>query len=372
LTLKLVFVVATVVAAVAVVTVAATSSSRSPAAPPVATVTFYVRPGGSDSGRGTSWRTAWRTVARVNQARLPPGAQVLFQGGATFTGTTLIPRTSGTSDKPIRFSSFGEGPARIVDGDGAVWLSGVHDLVFDRLWLSAGGAEAPVLAGSEKPSADIQVTRSVILGSQGAGIISPSREDSGWQLTCNTIQDVGDSGIIVVGSDFLISGNVIRHTGFNPRLDYGKHGIYAKGEAPVIRSNVIQGFADSGISLRQPDSRVTDNTISDGPIAIAFHDESTSVGHSYVQDNLGYDITTAGFYFAPDQPSPGQPAAEKFTVSGNRFDLTGDAVGLNVSSAPRDLMSVSDNTTDVSAPTPSELQVATAPAKRGCPPPPDR
>src|SRR5262249_55836447 len=163
----------------------------------------------------------------------------------------------------IRFSSFGEGPARITNDDSAVWLSGVHDLVFDDLWLSAGGSASPVLAGSEKPSADIHVIRSVILGSQGAGIISPSRGDSRWQITCNTIQDVGDSGIIVVGSDFLIAGNVIRHTGWNSGLDYGKHGIYAKGFAPVIRSNVIQGFADSGVSLRAPDSRVTDNTISD-------------------------------------------------------------------------------------------------------------
>jgi hypothetical protein len=328
--------------------------------------TYYVRPAGSDHARGTSRATAWRTVARVNRARLRPGDTVLFQGGAVFTDSTLIPPASGTNGHPIVFSSYGRGMARIVNADGAVWVPRKHDLRFERLRLSSDGSPTPVVAGSRGGSRDIEVSHSVIGDSRGAGIIAPSRQDADWQLTCNDVTDVGDSGLIIVGSGFVVTGNLIRDTGWNTSLDYGKHGIYAKGDAPVIRSNVIENFADSGISLRAPDSRVEDNTIVGGPIAIGFVDESIDVGHSSVEGNIGYGITTAGFYFAPDPPAPGRPAAEQFTVSNNTFALTAEGRGLDVRSAPPRLLAESGNTTDVRAPTAAELADATGASRRGC------
>jgi hypothetical protein len=328
--------------------------------------TYYVRAAGNDHARGTSRATAWRTVGRVNRARLRPGDVVLFQGGARFTDDTLIPPASGTKDHPIRFSSYGHGMAQIVNAHGAVWVSGRHDLAFERLRLSSGGGATSVVAGSTRGSRDIEVSHSIIGDSRGAGIISPSRQDEGWTLTCNDVENVGDSGLIIVGSKFVVSGNLIRDTGWNQQLDYGKHGIYAKGDSPVIESNVIERFADSGVSLRAPDSRVVDNTIIGGPIAIGFVDESTAVGHSSVEGNIGFDITTAGFYFAPDPPAPGWPAAEKFIVSHNDFGLAADGIGLDVRSAPPRLLAQSGNSAAVRSPSPVELADATGASRRGC------
>src|SRR5438105_2345195 len=55
-----------------------------------AAATFYVSPNGSDDAAGTSAASAWKTVAKVDAARLAPGDTVLFQGGPTFTGNQIL------------------------------------------------------------------------------------------------------------------------------------------------------------------------------------------------------------------------------------------------------------------------------------------
>src|SRR5690348_9223605 len=48
--------------------------------------TYYVSPSGNDGSSGTSSSSAWKTVAKVNAVSLRAGDQVLFQGGASFSG----------------------------------------------------------------------------------------------------------------------------------------------------------------------------------------------------------------------------------------------------------------------------------------------
>ncbi len=343
---------------VAIVAVSAVGSSSA--------ATYFVRPTGNDHLRGTTLRTAWRTVERVNRARLAPGDRVLFEGGATFSDRTLMPRVSGSATRPIRFSSFGHGLAHIVNDRGAVWFSGKHDIVFDRLWLSSANSGSSVVGGSSAGSTRIRVSRSWIVGTRGAGIISPSSEDSHWRLTCNRIESTGDSGIIILGSRFFVSGNLIRNAGWNPEIDYGKHGIYAKGEGLVVKSNVIERFADIGISLRAPNSRVIDNTIADGPFAIAFHDESSAAGHSLIHGNVGYGISKVGFYFAPDQPASGGPAAERFTISRNTFNLAELGIGFDIGSASRNLMTMTGNTAKSRSISTAAVKRSITAIRRGC------
>src|SRR3954465_14704746 len=49
--------------------------------------TYYVSSSGSDGADGLSPQTAWQSIGRVNKVDLNAGAQVLFQGGSTFTAT---------------------------------------------------------------------------------------------------------------------------------------------------------------------------------------------------------------------------------------------------------------------------------------------
>lgn len=309
----------------------------------VSAATYYVRAQGNDRARGLSSTTAWRSVARVNRARLLPGDVVRFEGRAQFTDTTLLPRVSGTTSKPITYSSFGRGRAQLVNPGGAVWFSGKQNLVFDRLYLSSAGTSSSVIAGSSVGSSGIVISRSVITGTTGVGINAPVTADTGWRVECNLVQGTGDSGIIFLGSGFTITGNLIRDTGTNSEIPYGKHGIYAKGEGSILTSNVIERFADNGLSLRAPNTQVINNTIVDGPIAIAFHDESTAVGRSIVDGNFGFGIEKVGFYFAPDSPNGSDPPAEGFTITNNSFDFADIGLGFDVRAAPPALLTFNSN-----------------------------
>ena len=48
--------------------------------------TFYVSPSGSDKHSGTSPSSAWKTLSKVSGRTYAGGTQILFQGGATFSG----------------------------------------------------------------------------------------------------------------------------------------------------------------------------------------------------------------------------------------------------------------------------------------------
>lgn len=70
---------------------------------------YYVSNSGDDNNNGTSLSTPWKTINKVNQQVLKPGDSVLFKSGDTWRATTLNITQSGTKDKPITISSYGEG-----------------------------------------------------------------------------------------------------------------------------------------------------------------------------------------------------------------------------------------------------------------------
>jgi hypothetical protein len=80
---------------------------------------YYLSPRGNDAHAGTSEQTAWRTLARVNRADLDPGDRVLLEGGAQFSGPLVLEESdSGAEENPVVVSSFREGRAVILAGNG--------------------------------------------------------------------------------------------------------------------------------------------------------------------------------------------------------------------------------------------------------------
>ncbi|MGB5137785.1 MAG: hypothetical protein WBP29_04565, partial [Candidatus Zixiibacteriota bacterium] len=57
--------------------------------------TYYVRTNGNDASNGTSWATAWKTVAKVNSS-IVAGDEVRF-GTGRWLGTSLLPPTGGNA-----------------------------------------------------------------------------------------------------------------------------------------------------------------------------------------------------------------------------------------------------------------------------------
>jgi hypothetical protein len=242
--------------------------------------TFFVSPGGSDHRSGLSPVRAWRTVRRVNRAHLRAGDRVLFQAGQTFGGT-LMPPTSGGPGAPIVFATYGAGRARLPGG---IWFRRRHDLVFDHLAMFGAG-----LVGHGQR---IALTNSAIahtrMGVYAAG--------SDWWLGANRIEDIGDSGLILVGRRMAVTGNRIERTGRDGSIPYGKHGIYLKVVDAEVTGNVIRAFADDGISVRYRNSHIEGNQIDGGAVGIAWFQYDRDAGTSSWVSNAITSTTSAGIY----------------------------------------------------------------------------
>src|SRR5262249_26982744 len=57
---------------------------------------------------GLTPATAWKTVAKVNSSTFAPGSQILFQAGGAWH-ESLVASSSGTTDAPIVYGSYGTG-----------------------------------------------------------------------------------------------------------------------------------------------------------------------------------------------------------------------------------------------------------------------
>lgn len=85
--------------------------------PVLSSTKYYLSSGGSDDSNGTSEKTAWRTIGKLNSefGKIKPGDMILFKRGETFSGTIKVLR-SGTTEKPIVFGAYGVGNAPEITG----------------------------------------------------------------------------------------------------------------------------------------------------------------------------------------------------------------------------------------------------------------
>ncbi len=76
----------------------------------VATTYYVDSQGGSDRNSGREAVTAWKSHTKVQETELRPGDIVLFKRGSQFSGPMQVTE-SGTPDKPIILTAYGEGDA---------------------------------------------------------------------------------------------------------------------------------------------------------------------------------------------------------------------------------------------------------------------
>ncbi|HEV3053113.1 MAG TPA: right-handed parallel beta-helix repeat-containing protein [Solirubrobacteraceae bacterium] len=283
--------------------------------------TYYVSPSGSDSNAGTSPDAPWRTIRRVNDARLAAGDRVLFAGGARFAGTTLIPDTSGTDSAPIVFASYGGRNATIVDG---VWF------VQNHVTLEHLNLEGPLFGGSgiHGPSDYVTVNHVSIALPAGNHDLGLYANGEHWLVENSSITDAGLSGMLLNGSDYTISGNTITNTGLDRAAPFNNHGIYLDASSSTISDNTIQNFASSGISVRYRDSTITDNTIGGGSLGIDFFQTDAGSGVSRWAHNTITGTTRAGIYVSP--AGSGGQTHESFAIESNTvLPTSGVSMNLN-------------------------------------------
>lgn len=305
--------------------------------------TFYVAPYGKDRNRGTSPAHPWRTVARVDRARLQPGDRVLFAGGGTFSDATLMPgegfSASGTAAAPIVFGSYGNGMARLTRG---VWLGtnsfhprGPSHLTFEDLVL--GPAKGFQGTGDYIKLIDLHISH--LLGPRSDQETGITTQGSHWVIDGNAISDTGDSGMLLGfgagspgdppgGQDYVIDNNTVSHTGLDGRLSYPSHAIYLKVMDAQVSGNRLTYFHDDGISLRYRDETISHNYIAHGRIGIAWYQYDQHPGMTRVIDNTIAFTSSAAIFVCGVAESCTRPI-ESFIVEHNLLHKTkGDALNL--------------------------------------------
>jgi len=295
--------------------------------------TFYVAAGGNDASSGTSPRHAWRTVGRVDHAVLHPGDTVRFQGGAPFDDATLMPgegfNSSGRRGRPIRFTSYGRGRARLTQG---IWLGTDARHPHGPSWLSFRNLALGPVQGFQGTGTHI-----ALIGLRVGPLLPPlARQETGiqtdgshWVIAGNRIDRVGGSGMLLGSSAdapgdpaggrfYLVSGNTITRTGLDSAIGYPTHGIYLKAANALIAHNRIIGFRADGVSARYRDAVIRSNRIANGEIGIAWYQYDRRAGHSRFLNNVISNLSSAGIFVCGVAEACLRPL-ESFDIAGNRL-----------------------------------------------------
>lgn len=305
--------------------------------------TFYVARNGNNAGRGTSPRHPWRTVTRVDHARLRPGDTVLFRGGETFSDATLMPGrghdVSGAPGRSIRFGSYGDGVATLRQG---IWLGSDRRHPAGPSWLTFRDlALGPVrgFQGTGRYITLIGLRIANLLGPRAQQQTGIQTEGSHWVIADNVIRRTGDSGMLL-GADaqsagdppggrfYSVHGNTVTDTGRNPHLGYPAHGIYLKVANATVSDNRIIGFRDDGVSIRYRGATVTGNDIATGQIGIAWYQYDRTPGVSRFVNNRITNMRVAGIFVCGVAEGCAAPL-DHFEITGNVIAVT-QGVALNL------------------------------------------
>ena len=102
---------------------------------------FYLSSIGSDSNSGTE-DNPWKSLSKLSNKQLSPGDSIFFKKGESFYGH-LVVNGSGSTDKPIVFTSYGSGNKPIISGSvgiggggdyqEAIYILNNDNMVFDDL-----------------------------------------------------------------------------------------------------------------------------------------------------------------------------------------------------------------------------------------------
>lgn len=323
---------------------------------------------GNDSAAGTSSSTAWRSLARVDQATFSPGDSILLRSGATCTGV-LSPHGSGAAGQPITVSTYGGSARAAIVGGGAraaVFLDNVQGWELRNLDVSdpatADGTARTgiyVLLSDYGTGSHYVVDNVRVHDVTGTDSTGPDAEDSGGIVfkaagskTATGFNGIRVSNSTVTGTDgygiatesqwskrtlfpggentFVPLTNV-RITG-NHLSDMGGDGIVVQnGSDPLIDHNVLDGFGlratayHAGIWAWNSDDPVMEyNDVSHGassPPAMAFDVDGADSGivyqYNYSHDNGGGFVA---FCDAPGELTDG--AVVRYNISQNDHDAT--------------------------------------------------
>ena len=259
---------------------------------------YYVNPGGSDSAGGTSQASAWRTLARVNQASLRPGDRVYLAGGQTFTGTLAFDAAdTGTGSVPIVVSSYGSGRATIAAGQSSgvaayntagITISNIDIVGAGRTSNSSSGIEFYADLPGNVTLAGIRIDNVGVSGFGKQGIVIGS-----WNGATG-FRDVSITGVLAHDNALAGIATYAAVPNVHQNVYVGYSSAYDNSGVPGLSTNSGNGIVlgnVNGATIERCVARHNGwlNTNVGGPVGIWTYD-STGVT---IQLNESYENRTA-------------------------------------------------------------------------------
>ena len=272
-------------------------------APSADTSTYYVSPAGADTAAGTSPETAWRTLARVDEAKLRPGDRVLLQGGKRFAGELALTQTdAGSAADPVVVGSYGQGRAIITSGSSGIVIYDTAGVDVENLVVNGTSSSRPTgiginlysdLPGNRKLSGvrinDVDVSGFVY----GIGI-GGGRGTTGFRdvhVLDSTLHDNLDDGLISYAPSFDSAHPQYAHEDIDVS---GVHSYRNQGDVEDTGTDTGNGIVlgnvqDATIAWSTADDNGGKGTANEGPVGIWTYDSTGVV----IDHNLSYANRTS-------------------------------------------------------------------------------
>ena len=215
--------------------------------------TYYIASSGSDSNKGTSESSPWKSISKVNGFNFKPGDRVLFRRGDSWN-TELRPNTNGASGKLITFSAYGSGKKPVISapsGAYSVNIRGKSYVRIDGLYvITPPDMNGIAIRGNSVGNEVINCTVEG-RGSAGKGIVFSSPlngEVASRSRIANN--EVFKTAYGIDGSYGMHGGGIIENNYIHDIRDGGGDGIVARRgnyNGLIIRDNEITGWRDDAI-----------------------------------------------------------------------------------------------------------------------------
>jgi hypothetical protein len=256
--------------------------------------TYYVDAHSGDDANPGTLKKPLRSIGKVNTLKLQAGNSVFFAGEQTFEGTLKLSGISGTKEKPIVISSYGNGRA-ILNGakQTSVWADSCSWLQLKNLVVTGNGR----LSGNTGSGVEFRQTQNCTID---------SLETSGFLW----------SGVKAVGGKNLRITNVYAHdngfSGINVESDgQDSGGLEGSGQKTFHKLYIAWCIADNNPGCPEVKNNhsgngiliggVTSGTIEyceamnngwdmpregNGPVGIwAYQCDSITIQYCYAHDN---------------------------------------------------------------------------------------
>jgi hypothetical protein len=283
--------------------------------------TYFVSPTGSDANPGTSSSAPWQTINRVNQATFQAGDQVLFQGGATFSGSlTFNKPDAGTPASPIVIGSYGTSPATINAGNGAgISINNTHGFTIQNLVIvgsgyatNSGDGISVVNSIPRLTLAGFTITNVDVSGFGKVGIhfarASTGGNFSGISISSSSVHDNGYGGLFIYSpgdrSANVYIGHVQAYHNAGANIIQSGYGIFTIGvnelvvEESVAHDNGwlpgnqgetggIEALSGNRVLLQYNEAYANHKGKSDGDGIILDVTTNSVMQYNYTHDNDG-------------------------------------------------------------------------------------